>query len=62
MKKLIGMVLMAMLLMTPSASATILDNTNACWATEYTCGINNDPYDQAEMLNQLGLLGNRKGV
>lgn len=61
MKRLISMVLMAMLLMTQPASATILDNTNVCWATGiHTCGINNDPYDQAEMLKQLALFGGTK--
>lgn len=50
--------MVAMLLMTPSAGATILDDTNTSWTTGiHTCGINNDPYDQAEMLKQLGLFG-----
>ncbi|MDD3271021.1 MAG: S-layer homology domain-containing protein [Syntrophomonadaceae bacterium] len=64
MKKLIGLLMVAMLLMTPSASATILDDTNTSWTTGiHTYGINNDPYDQAEMLKQLGLFGGtEKGV
>lgn len=58
MKKLIGLLMVAMLLMTPSAGATILDDTNTSWTTGiHTCGINNDPYAQAEMLKQLGLFG-----
>lgn len=69
MKKLGSMLLItvillvAVTLMTPSAGAVKLDDTNAYWVTGvHTDGINNDANDQAEMLKQLGLFrGTDKG-
>lgn len=56
MARLISLLLIFVLLITPSAGAITLENTNAYWATGvHTDGINNDPYDQAVMLKKLGL-------
>jgi hypothetical protein len=63
MKKLLSLTLFIILLLTAPAQAVILPNTNAHWLTGvYTAGINNDAYEQAEMLKHLGLFrGTDKG-
>ncbi|NLO21529.1 MAG: S-layer homology domain-containing protein [Syntrophomonadaceae bacterium] len=56
MKRLLTLTLTIICLLTAPAYAIILDDTNAHWMTGvHTDGINNDAYDQAEMLKQLGL-------
>jgi hypothetical protein len=63
MKNLLSLTLFIILLLTAPAQAVILPNTNAHWLTGvYTAGINNDAYEQAEMLKHLGLFrGTDKG-
>jgi hypothetical protein len=63
MRKVISVLLAFMMFLTPSASAIILDDTDTHWMIGvHTDGINNDPYDQAEMLKELDLfMGTDKG-
>ncbi len=63
MKRMLFILLAALLFLTQSAGAITLDNTNVHWTTGvHTAGINNDANDQAQMLRQLGLfLGTANG-